>query len=258
MQPVKVLSIGGSDPCGAFGVQADLRTFARLGAWGMGVITAVTAQNSLGFYGVEFVSAALLGQQLEAVLSDYTPVAVKTGFLGRVDLIEMVATKLAAYQIKHIVIDPVLVDGAGRLMFDASVTAAYRNQLLPLASVATPKLAEATLLTRAGTAEAGAQALVAMGCGAAIVTGVQEGSEMVDWLLDEHGLAALRSPYVATRNVGGSGDLFSAVLAVVLAQGEPLAAAFAKAKAVTHGAIQAGQFWQLAKGAGAVGIAELN
>ena len=93
MEPNKVLTIGGWDPCGAFGMPADMKTFAALNCHGMGVMTVVTAQNSQGWYGAEFMSADFVAQQLDAVLSDYGAESIKTGFLGRVDLIEVIAAK---------------------------------------------------------------------------------------------------------------------------------------------------------------------
>ncbi len=144
--PPKLLTIAGSDSGGAAGLQADLRAWAVLGAYGMSVITAVTAQNSLAVKAVQFMPPDFIAAQLEAVLSDYGADAAKTGFLGRVDVIETVATHLRQFAVPRVVIDPVLVNHRGESMFPPAVTQAYIDQLLPLAELVTPNLGEAGLL----------------------------------------------------------------------------------------------------------------
>ena len=110
MKPTTILTIAGSDSGGAAGLQADLKTMTALGGYGMSVITAVTAQNSLAVTGVEWMTAEFVTAQLEAVLSDYGADGVKTGFLGRVELITAVSQTLKKFAVKNIVIDPVLVN----------------------------------------------------------------------------------------------------------------------------------------------------
>src|SRR5690606_30770564 len=146
-EPIKVLTIGGSDSGGAAGIQADLKTFTALHAYGMSVITAVTAQNSHEVRAVHPLPAAFVTQQLEAVLSDYGAAAVKTGFIGRVDLLEAIAAGLGAFPVPHVVVDPVLVNHRGQAMFASDVTAAYRKVLFPLATLMTPNRHEAALFS---------------------------------------------------------------------------------------------------------------
>ncbi|MCA9998750.1 MAG: bifunctional hydroxymethylpyrimidine kinase/phosphomethylpyrimidine kinase [Anaerolineales bacterium] len=143
INPVKVLTIAGSDSGGAVGLQADLRTFAALGAHGLCALTVATAQNSLGVTAVYPLPPAFLAAQLDAVFSDYGTVgdgvgAVKTGFLARVELIEQVAAKLSEYNARNVVVDPVLVNYQGVAMFPPEVVAAYREKLLPLATAVSP------------------------------------------------------------------------------------------------------------------------
>jgi hydroxymethylpyrimidine/phosphomethylpyrimidine kinase len=130
-QPVKVLTIAGSDSGGAAGLQADLKTFTLLGVYGMSVVTAVTAQNSLAVTAVHHLPADFVAAQLDAVLSDYGAAAVKTGFIGREELVEIIADRLAAYATPNRLVDPILVNHRGESMFGSAITDAYRRHLLP-------------------------------------------------------------------------------------------------------------------------------
>ncbi len=137
-----VLTIAGSDPSGGAGLQADLKTFQQLGCYGMAVVTLLTVQNTESVERVEVMPVELVEQQLDSVLSDIAPRAIKTGALGTADLIRAVATKLGSVNIP-LVVDPVLVSKHGdRLADDASIRA-YREHLMPLASVFTPNRFEA-------------------------------------------------------------------------------------------------------------------
>jgi hydroxymethylpyrimidine/phosphomethylpyrimidine kinase len=145
-QPVKVLTIAGSDSGGAAGLQADLKTFTLLGVYGMSVVTAVTAQNSVAVTAVHPLPADFVAAQLDAVLSDYGAAAVKTGFIGREELVEIIADRLAAYATPNRLVDPVLVNHRGEAMFGSAMADAYRRHLLPLADLLTPNRREAELL----------------------------------------------------------------------------------------------------------------
>ncbi|HZD11880.1 MAG TPA: hydroxymethylpyrimidine/phosphomethylpyrimidine kinase, partial [Candidatus Binatia bacterium] len=147
-QPLKVLTIAGSDSGGAAGLQADLKTFTALGVYGMSAVTAVTAQNSVRVAALQSMPAALVTAQIEAVLQDYGAAAVKTGFLGSALLVEAVAAALhpAERQALPLVIDPVLVNHRGEPMFGEVVTEAYRRLLLPGCTMVTPNRREAAML----------------------------------------------------------------------------------------------------------------
>jgi hydroxymethylpyrimidine/phosphomethylpyrimidine kinase len=256
-EPAKVLTIAGSDSGGAAGLQADLKTFTALKVYGMSAITAVTAQNSVGVTAVHFLPADFVGAQLEAVLSDYGAAAVKTGFIGRVDLIETIAHKLANYGVRYLVVDPVLVNHRGEGMFTPAVTQAYREQLLPPAWLVTPNRAEAGLL--AGMAvesllemETAAHAIHQCGPRFVLIKGGRDGGDIVDLLFDGEHSTWLRSPWLETNNTHGSGDTLSAAITAYLEQGIATVTAVQQAHRFTAGAIGAAVQWQLGAGHGPV------
>ncbi len=144
---IKVLSIAGSDPSSGAGIQADLKTFQTLGAFGMAVPAALTVQNSRGVAGVEAVSARMLAKQVEALFSDIRPDAVKTGMLLTKSNVEVVAAEIKRFRIKNLVVDPVLASSSGRILLQANAVRALRERLLPLAILITPNVPEAGELT---------------------------------------------------------------------------------------------------------------
>jgi hydroxymethylpyrimidine/phosphomethylpyrimidine kinase len=236
-----VLTIAGSDPSGGAGIQADLKTFATLGAFGAAVVTAITAQNTWEVRGVEVVSPAFVVEQLDAVLDDLDVRAIKTGMLGRVAVVEAVAHRLAAGPAVPIVLDPVLVSTAGQPLTEADAVATIRRDLLPLATLVTPNLPEAEALTGrpvstpAGMRDA-ARALTDLGARAVLVKGGHLPDAAVDVLWDGtrfHELAAPRVPGV----FHGTGCTLSAAIAVHLARGTRLRDAVAKAKRYVTDAI---------------------
>lgn len=255
-EPAKVLTIAGSDSGGAAGLQADLKTFTTLKAYGMSVITAVTAQNSVRVAAVHFLPAEFVAAQLDAVLSDYGAAAAKTGFIGRVDLIETIASRIAVYSLRYLVVDPVLVNHKGEAMFGPSLTQAYRDHLLPLAWLVTPNRREAALLagmTAVDTPaemETAARAIHHLGPRYVLVKGSREGDDMADLLFDGEQPIWFRSPYLNTHNTHGSGDTLSAAITTYLAQGITTIAAVQQAHRFTASAIQAAVPWQLGAGHG--------
>ncbi|MFT5196092.1 MAG: hydroxymethylpyrimidine/phosphomethylpyrimidine kinase [Cellvibrionaceae bacterium] len=276
-EPEKLLTIGGWDPCGAFGVATDLKTFAALDCHGMGVMTVVTAQNSMGWYGAEFMSADFVSQQLDAVLGDYGATSVKTGFLGRVDLIETIAAKLIEYEVKNIIVDPVLVNNHGRAMFSQKVVDAYQKHLFPLAAVITPNRREFNLLLTGNTDPWGANlddSITASGihidealafiqqCGkengpppAFVIKGLplpKENGLIADGLISHGMIELFPHTQIQTKNVSGTGDSFSAALCCQLAFGLPLSKAVKLASNLTFQAIEQGSGWQLATNAGPI------
>lgn len=262
VQPAKVLTIAGSDSGGAAGLQADLKTFTALGVYGMSVVTVVTAQNSVRVEGVHPLPAGFVSQQLAAVLSDYGAAAVKTGFIGRVDLIEAIAGRLAAYaaeqpagQAPRIVIDPVLVNHRGESMFPPDVTDAYRNHLLPLADLVTPNRREAALLTErpvetVAEMEAAARLLHEQAGGAVLVKGGRQGEKVVDVFFDGEEVVPLRTERVETANTHGGGDTLSAAIVAFMARGEGMLPAVRRARCFTHAAIRSAAGWRMGGGHG--------
>lgn len=256
-EPVKLLTIAGSDSGGAAGMQADLKMWAALGTYGMSVVTVVTAQNSVAVTAVHPLPADFVAAQLDAVLSDYGTDAVKTGFIGRVDLIQTIAAKLRQYKLTHIVIDPVLVNHKGQAMFPPEVTQAYIDHLLPLADLITPNRREAELLTGKPVSslvdmETAVTHLHALGPKNILLKGGHDGDELVDLFFDGRSPVKLRSPHIDTPNTHGSGDTLSAAVCAFLAKGEEMATAVHLAHSFTYEAIQRAAQWQLGHGHGPV------
>lgn len=263
-----LLTIAGSDSGGAAGLQADLKTWTALGAYGMSVVTVVTAQNSVRVEDARFLPPAFVAAQIDAVLSDYGAAAIKAGFLGRVELVEVVAERLAFWRENgsggggsetrpysqerpFILIDPVLVNHRGESMFPPEVAAAYRSALFPLADLLTPNRAEASLLGLGGGAqenrgvgEPGAQAR------RVLLKGIRQGESIVDVYWDEEKRIEYPQPLIESANTHGSGDTFSAAICAFVARGLPLPAAIHEAQAYTHAAIARAASWRLGGGHG--------
>ena len=259
-EPAKVLTIAGSDSGGAAGLQADLKTFTALRVYGMSVVTAVTVQNSLSVADVRFLPPNFVAAQLEAVLTDYGAVAIKTGFIGRIEIIRILAQLLADYKASEsqnvfLVVDPVLVNQKGEKMFDSAVVEAYQTHLLPLADLVTPNLAEAELLsgrklTGLAMLQSAVQIIHSFGSDWVLVKGSRSGADMVDLLYDGRETSLIRSPYHETDNTHGSGDTLSAAVCAYLAQGYKMAPAVELAINFTTSAIGRACNWRLGGGHG--------
>ena len=147
MRP-QVLTIAGSDSGGGAGIQADLKTFQELGVFGTSVLTAITAQNTLGVHGIEAISTEMINQQIEAVADDFNITACKTGMLVDAERIEAVANALERHSFEHVVVDPVMVAKGGTSLLQVSAVEALRTKLLPQATIVTPNIPEAEVLAR--------------------------------------------------------------------------------------------------------------
>ena len=259
-EPVKLLTIGGSDSGGAAGIQADLKTWTVLGGYGMSAVTAVTAQNSLTVQAVTWMTPQFVQSQLEAVLSDYGATAVKTGFLGRADLIIAISAMLQKYRPAHIVIDPVLVNHRGQQMFPDLVRQLYLAYLLPIADLITPNLVETAVLLNTSSINSyaklrrAATRLHELGAKNVLIKGFRDGDELVDVLFDGQTFTDFRQPHIETENRHGSGDTLSAAISAFLAQGLPLAEATAQAQQFTHKAILRAVNWELGGGHGPLAL----
>ncbi|GAA0534350.1 bifunctional hydroxymethylpyrimidine kinase/phosphomethylpyrimidine kinase [Paractinoplanes ferrugineus] len=244
--PPVVLTIAGSDSGGGAGIQADLKTFAALGAYGTSVVTAITAQNTLGVTAIHPVPVDIVAAQLEAVLADFEVAAVKVGMIGDRAVAELLVE--LAPRLPNLVVDPVLVATSGaRLAAAASVA-----PLLAYGCVVTPNRQEAAALTesRCETAEemiSAAERLASGGPRAVVVTG----SELaVDVLHCDGETSLLRGSPVETANNHGSGCTFSSAVAVRLAFGDDIPSAVAAAKKYVAGALHGGRSWRLGAGPG--------
>ena len=238
------LTIAGSDSGGGAGIQADLKTFAALGVHGTSAITAITAQNTLGVTDIVELAPALVAAQIEAVMSDIGAAAAKTGMLSSAEIIEAVVKAIAHFNIRNLVVDPVMVaKGGARLLRDDAVDA-LRRRLLPLAAVVTPNLPEAEVLLgrpirTLDERRQAARDLVALGARAAVVKGGHTDEKLsIDHYFDGTDLIELQSPRIVTANTHGSGCVFSAAIAAELAKGGDSLAAVHIAKEFITGAIE--------------------
>ncbi|MEU0137829.1 bifunctional hydroxymethylpyrimidine kinase/phosphomethylpyrimidine kinase [Streptomyces sp. NPDC006296] len=242
--PPRVLTVAGSDSGGGAGVQADLKTMLALGTHGMSVLTAVTAQNSLGVQGVWELPVDAVRAQYRSVVDDIGVQAVKTGMLSSAALVETVAELLAATD-APVVVDPVGVSKHGDALLAAEALDAVRTRLLPVATVATPNLDEVTRLTgRTVTDEAGmrgaAAAMLALGPRWVVIKGGHLPGEAVDLLTDGTDEHWLRAPRHDNRHTHGTGCTLASALACGLARGQDVPTAMRGAKEYVTGAIRAG------------------
>lgn len=235
------LTIAGSDPSGGAGIQADLKTFHRLGVYGQSALTLVTAQNTRGVTAVHLLPADLVLQQIDAVLSDIGAGAIKTGALGSPELIRAVTDRLRGSGIP-LVVDPVLISKHGHPLAAPDAAEALR-ELLTLATVVTPNRHEAGLLTgrpveTAEQAHDAAQALIDAGVAAVLMKGAGDGAD--DLLLTRGGEIVLPGLTIVTRHLHGTGCTYAAALTAHLTRGLPLADAARHAKAfIAHAIVTA-------------------
>jgi len=238
-----VLTVAGSDSGGGAGIQADLRTFAAHGVHGTSAITAVTAQNSVAVLDWVALEPRMVVAQMEAVASDMDVAAVKTGMLATAAIVSAVAGAIERLRLPLVVVDPVMVAKSGDRLLDRDAETAYRERLLPLATVVTPNLPEAEALlgrpvrTLVEMREA-ARALRAMGPRAVVVKGGHLEGDAVDVFWDGERLEDLPAPRIDTRNTHGTGCTYSAAIAARLALGEPPLDAVRGAKAYLTEAIR--------------------
>jgi len=251
-----VLTIAGSDPSGGAGIQADLKTFASLNVYGMGVIAALTAQNTLGVRDVLAIPPEFVGAELDAVMSDIVPGAIKTGMLGTGVVAEVIAQRLRKYSVEKLVVDPVLVSSSGTHLLDHAGESILKQKLLPLALVATPNLTEAGVLTGvdvidATSMEEAARRLHRMGARNVLVKGGHlDGDAALDVFFDGTRTERLTSAKIPTKDTHGTGCVLSAAIAAHLALGDTVFDAVVKGKAFVTEAIRTAL--RLGKGAGPV------
>lgn len=226
--PPVALTIAGSDSGGGAGIQADIKTFQAFGVFGTSAVTAVTAQDTRGVRAVHAVPTDLVRLQIEMVVDDLRPAALKSGMLATRELVEMVSEVFETHRPPAYVLDPVMVATSGDRLIDADAVEAIRDRLIPFASVVTPNSEEAALLTgrvvdtvsQLGEA---ARALVDLGAGAALVKGGHlDGAEVVDLLWDGEVETVWRHPRLHTRHTHGTGCTLSAALAAGFARGHDL------------------------------------
>ncbi|MBZ4020148.1 bifunctional hydroxymethylpyrimidine kinase/phosphomethylpyrimidine kinase [Streptomyces purpurogeneiscleroticus] len=242
--PPRVLTVAGSDSGGGAGIQADLKTMLALGTHGMSVLTAVTAQNSLGVQGAWELPVEAVRAQFRSVVDDIGVQAVKTGMLSSPELVETVAGLLAELTVP-VVIDPVGVSKHGDALLAATALDAVRTKLLPTATVATPNLDEVAQLTGVQVREEAdmrraAAAILAHGPRWALIKGGHLAGDAVDLLTDGDQEHWLRAPRHDNRHTHGTGCTLASAIAARLAHGDTVPEAVAAAKEYVTGAIAAG------------------
>ncbi len=238
------LTIAGSDSSGGAGIQADIKTMTANGVYAMSAVTALTAQNTTGVYGILEVTPAFLASQLDCIFTDIPPDAVKTGMVASTPLIEQIADKLRQYGAKNIVVDPVMVATSGARLISEQAVDALKAHLLPLATVLTPNIPEAEVLsglsiTDAADMERAARAISeAYGC-AVLCKGGHQVSDADDLLWQDGVGKWFRGHRIDNPNTHGTGCTLSSAITANLAKGYALDSAVERAKAYISGALAA-------------------
>ena len=254
---LRVLSIAGSDSGGGAGIQADLKTFAALGCYGMTAITALTAQNTLGVRAIHGIPSQMLRDQIDAVLEDIGAHAVKIGMLNAPDIVQTVAEAIDRHALQKVVLDPVMVATSGAVLIDNPAIMMLVHELFPRALVVTPNLDEASLLvgrplTSERDMEAAAQEMLTMGANAVLLKGGHLPGDLVcDLLLTKEGKVHwMRAPRIPTSNTHGTGCTLSSAIAAHLASGASLLDAVQAARDYVRAALEAGAEVRTGAGAG--------
>ena len=256
----KVLTIAGSDSGGGAGIQADLKTFSAMGCYGMSVITALTAQNTIGVTGIHPVPPSFVEKQMEAVLSDIGVDAVKIGMLYSAELIQTVAQVLKKYKIDKIVLDPVMVAQSGDKLLQDDAIEAIKIHLMPLSSVVTPNLPEASVLLdrklhSIEDIKKGAKDLAGYGSRSVLIKGGHSNDNDSNdflYLAKEDRFVVLKGKRIKTRNNHGTGCTLSSAIASCMAKGCKIEESVVKAKTYIHEAIRAGSKYKIGHGHGPV------
>lgn len=222
MKRINALTIAGTDPSGGAGIQADLKAFSALGAYGTSVITALVAQNTTGVQSICRVEPAFVAAQLDSVLSDVRIDTIKIGMLSESAIVEVVSGRLKQTRVPCVVLDTVMLAKSGDPLLSPEAVSTLRDRLLPQVSLITPNLPEAAALLGCAQArneeemrEQG-RALLALGCQAVLMKGGHlSESESPDWLFTREGEQRFTAPRVNTRNTHGTGCSLSAALAAL-------------------------------------------
>ena len=231
----KALTIAGSDSGGGAGIQADIKTFTVQGVYGTSVLTAVTAQNTLGVQAVELLSPALVSAQITSVLDDIGADAVKTGMLGSAAIIEIVAEMLQRYGVQQLIVDPVMVSTSGTRLLAEKAVDVLRLLLFPLALVVTPNLPEASVLLGQPIQderdmETAVHTIHAMGPRYVLLKGGHLAGDPVDLLFDGKTIHRLHTQRIMTPHTHGTGCTYSAAITALLARGLAVEQAVFQAK----------------------------
>ncbi len=247
------LTIAGSDSCGGAGIQADIKTMTMNGVYAMSTITALTAQNTTGVRSVLEVTPEFLGEQLDAVFEDIFPDAVKIGMVSSLELIDMIANKLCYYKAKNIVVDPVMVATSGSRLINENAVEALKSKLLPIATLVTPNIPEAEVLSGKAVKNKADMLVVAReigeGCKCSVLLkgghSINDANDLLYWNGECIWIEGNR---ISNPNTHGTGCTLSSAVASNLAKGLSMKESVEKAKEYISGALSAGL--DLGKGSG--------
>jgi len=247
------LTIAGSDSCGGAGIQADIKTMTVNGVYAMSAITALTAQNTTGVYAIQEVSPDFLEQQLKAVITDIFPDAVKIGMLSSANLINVISKNIKEFKLKNIVLDPVMVATSGAKLIDDNAVSTLKKELIPLATLITPNIPEAEVLTGSKITneqqmEAAAKQIYNdFGC-CVLLKGGHSINDANDFLYDGTKSEWFNGKRINNPNTHGTGCTLSSAIAANLAKGYTIHQSVQKAKEYISNALQA--MLNLGKGSG--------
>jgi hydroxymethylpyrimidine/phosphomethylpyrimidine kinase len=238
------LTIAGSDSSGGAGIQADLKSFAAQGVFGASVLTALTAQNTLGVQSVHMVPPEFIAAQIDAVCADFNVHGTKTGMLASAEIVHTVALKVQEWDLGNLVVDPVMVAKSGSVLLAAEAIAALRAELLPLALIVTPNIPEAGVLCgRHLDAESeedlksATREIFQMGSRYVLLKGGHRAGDATDILFDGKNFETFNAPRIDTKHTHGTGCTLSAAIAALLAKGQPVPLAVENAKQYITAAI---------------------
>jgi hydroxymethylpyrimidine/phosphomethylpyrimidine kinase len=251
-----VLTIAGSDSGGGAGIQADLKTFSALGCFGTSAITAITVQNTRGVFGIHSIPPATVREQIEVVMDDIHPAAIKIGMVHSAELAGAIAEALRKYRVP-VILDPVMVATSGDKLIEDNTIDVLKRELFPLADLITPNLDEAQLLTgmtiqHTDDMRVAAHRLIKAGCNAVLVKGGHlRGTMVTDVYLDSAGKEKIfTSPYIVTTNTHGTGCTLSSAIAAFRARGVMWIEAITEARNYVHEALVHGKDVRTGTGSG--------
>lgn len=251
-----VLSIAGSDPSGGAGIQADLKTMSALGCYGMTAITSLTAQNTTGVRSVMAATPQIVSDQIDMVMDDIPPMAVKTGMLCNAEVAAAVADRLEHYRVDNLVVDPVMVSTSGAPLLTDDAVSLIIDRIFPLSLLITPNVKEARALTGETAPELQAEKLRRLGCRNILLKGGDSDDPTFKtdllYLDREPKPIELRADAVNTRNTHGTGCTLSSAIACYLAMGYALPDAVSRAKYYITRALREGAFVTVGNGHGPV------
>jgi hydroxymethylpyrimidine/phosphomethylpyrimidine kinase len=248
MNYINVLTIAGSDSGGGAGIQADLKTFSALGCFGTSVITAVTAQNTMGVRSVHGIPGEIIKDQIQAVLEDIKPVAIKIGMINRAEVVQVIERELKAYDRSvPVILDPVMVATSGDRLIEPDTITQLIERLFPLVSLVTPNIDEAIILSGQEIYSlddmiAAGRKIIEKGAKAVLIKGGHLlGPVIYDVFISENDdPVVLESAFISSKNLHGTGCTLSSAIAAEMAKGNNLLAAIKNAKNYISQALQSG------------------